>query len=191
MCPSLEDPDLVFRETVDSQSLTHSSPAECGSRQTIQAWPDHPNRVVSPPIGLSIILQQVAPAPDRPIQQQVTSVCVTSTGPLGLGSGHTQPAMGRSGCIGLPIGSHLGQSGGKAAGPPMQEKHSDCIMVAQHTLVLGPCDHVKPDPSVPAHSANSSLQSDSSQESAKPKSACLAPRASAIKEQGFSEAVAA
>ena len=35
------------------------------------------------------------------------------------------------------------------------------------------------------------FQPDSSQESVKPKSACMAPRASAIKEQGLSEGVAA
>ena len=40
-------------------------------------------------------------------------------------------------------------------------------------------------------SANSAIQSDSTQKSIKPKSRCLALRASAIKGQGFSEAVAA
>ena len=67
----------------------------------------------------------------------------------------------------------------------MQEHHSDCTRVAQHALVLGPSGHAKPDPSVPpqpAQLANTALQSDSSQESAKPKSACLAPRTSVIKE---------
>ena len=39
--------------------------------------------------------------------------------------------------------------------------------------------------------AHSAIQSDSSQESVIPKSACMAPGASAIKQQGFSEAVAA
>ena len=38
---------------------------------------------------------------------------------------------------------------------------------------------------------DTALQSDPSQKSDKPKSPCMAPRASAIKEQGFSEAVAA
>ena len=49
------------------------------------------------------------------------------------------------------------------------------------------------DPIEPASSAqppDSALQSDPSQESPKPQSPCLAPRATAIKEQGFSEAVA-
>ena len=76
----------------------------------------------------------------------------------------------------------------------MQEDHSDCSRVAKHALVLGSSDHVQPDPTglaPPAQPAHSTLQSDSTQESVKPKSTCLARRASAIKEQGFSEAVAA
>ena len=89
-----------------------------------------------------------------------------------------------------PTGSHLGLSG-EVAGLPMQEIHSDCSRVAQHALVLGSSGHVKPDHTVPAQPAYSVIQSDSTQESVKPKSTCLAPRASAIKEQGFSEAVAA
>ena len=101
--------------------------------------------------------------------------------------------MGGSGGICFPTGSHLGQSG-EVEGPPMQEKlenHSNCSRMAKHAFVLGPSGHVKPDPNVPAQSANTALRSDSSQESDKSKSTCLAPRASAIKEQGFSEAVAA
>ena len=70
-------------------------------------------------------MQQVAPVPDRPIchevQQQATSVCVTSTRPPGHSSEQTQPAMGGSGCICLPNGSHLGQSGGEAADYPCKK----------------------------------------------------------------------
>ena len=73
----------------------------------------------------------------------------------------------------------------------MQENHSNCSRMAKHAFVLGPSGHVKPDPTVPAQSANTALRSDSSQESDKSRSTCLAPRASAIKEQGLSEAVAA
>ena len=39
---------MVYQEASDSQSPTHSRPAECGSRQAIQARPDHPDRVVPP-----------------------------------------------------------------------------------------------------------------------------------------------
>ena len=90
--------------------------------------------------------------------------------------------------------SHLGQSGREVAGLPMQKNHSDCSGVAQHDLVLGPSDHVQSDPTEPALLAqpvDTALQSDPSQKSDKPKSPYMAPRATSIKEQGFSEAVAA
>ena len=45
-----------------TQSSTHSRPVEHGSRQAIQAKPDHPNRVVSPSRGLPNNMQQVASA---------------------------------------------------------------------------------------------------------------------------------
>ena len=54
-------------------------------------------------------------------------------------------------------------------------------------LVAIPGHHL----SVTAQCAKSTIKSDYKQESAEPKSPCVAPRASAIWEQGFSEAVAA
>ena len=59
---------------------------------------------------------------------------------------------------------------------------------------LGLGDHVQLGPSQPAQPVqpvDTALQSDPSQESDKSQSSCMAPRATAIKEQGFSEAVAA
>ena len=99
--------------------------------------------------------------------------------------------MGRPGRIRLPTSSHLVQSGGEVTGLPMPEDHSDCSGVAQHALVLGSSNHVQSDPSKPAQPVNTAFQSDPSQKSDKLKSPCMAPRATAIKEQGFSEAVAA
>ena len=90
-----------------------------------------------------------------------------------------------------PTSSHSGQSDGEVEGLPMQENHSDCSRVAQYALILGSNDHVKPDPSVPAQSADSAFRSDPSQESVTLKSACMAARVSAIKDEGFSEALAA
>ena len=61
-------------------------------------------------------------------------------------------------------------------------------------MVLGPSGNVQPDSIAVASAAkppDSTLQSDPSQKSDKPKSPCMAPRVTAIKEQGFSEAVAA
>ena len=103
----------------------------------------------------------------------------------------TQPTLGGSGPLSLPNGSHLGQSG-KVAGLPMQQNHPDCSRLAQHVLVLGPSSHV-PDLIVLGPSAQSvdlAIQPDPPQESGKRVSSCLAQRASAIKEQGFSEEVA-
>ena len=89
----------------------------------------------------------------------------------------------------LPTSIHLGQSGLEVAELLVKENHSNWSKVAQHALVLGPSDHVKSDLTVPAQLADPAIQSDPLQESAKSKSTCLAPRESAIKEQGFSEAV--
>ena len=99
---------------------------------------------------------------------------------------HRFPTPHKSGPICLPTSSHLGL--------PMQQDHSDCTRVAQHALVLGSSGNVQSDPLVsaqPAQSGVSTIQPDPAQELVKPKPTCLAPRATAIKEQGFSEAVAA
>ena len=198
VCSTVENLDLVFPATSDSKSLTHTRPFKCDSRQAIQAGSDHSNRVVPPSRSFSTNMQRMAPPSNRPVchevQPQVTSVCVSSTGLPGCSSGCTHSAMGGPGCIRLPTDRHIGQSGGETTGLPVQETHSDCPGVAQHALVLGLGEHVQPGPprpTQPAQSANTALQSDPSQKSDKSKSPCLAPRATKIKEQGFSEAVAA
>ena len=198
MCPTVENLDLVLPAASDSQSWTHSRPFKRDSRQAVQAGSDNPDRVVPPSGSFSTDMQTMAPAPNRPIchevQPQITSVCLSSTGLPGCSSRCTDSAMGGPGCIRLPTDRHIGQSGGEAAGLPMQETRSNCPGVAQHALVLGLGEHVQPGPSQPAQpaqSANTALQSDPSQKSDQPKSPCLAPRATKIKEQGFSEAVAA
>ena len=192
----MENLDLVYQTSSNSQSPTHSGPAERGSRQTIPFRTDHSNKMVPPSRGFPNNMQQVAPTSNRlvchEVQQQVTSVRVTNTGFPGSSSGCTQSPMGGSGRLCLPTNSHLGQSG-EVIGLPLQENHSDCSGVAQHALVLGSSDHVQSDPTEPAHPTqpvDTAFQSDPSQKSDKSKSPCMAPRATTIKEQGFSEAVA-
>ena len=73
----------------------------------------------------------------------------------------------------------------------MQQNHTDCTGVAQHALVMGSSGNVQSDPTVPAQPGFSAIQPDPAQEPVKPEPTCLAPRATAIKEQGFIEAVAA
>ena len=65
--------------------------------------------------------------------------------------------MGGSGRICLSTSSYLGQSGGEAAGLPMQKNHSDSG-VAQHALVLGSSDHVQSDPTEPVQPVNTGIQ---------------------------------
>ena len=94
----------------------------------------------------------------------------------------------------FPPAAILGKVVEKLQDSPLQENHSDCSGVAQHALVWGSSDHVQSDPTEPAQSAqpiDTTFQSNPSQKSDKLKSPCMVPRASAIKEQGFSEAVAA
>ena len=198
VCPTLENLDLVHRETSDSKGPTHHRLLKCSGRQTIQVRPDHSNRMVPPSRGFSDLVQQVAPASNRSfcheIQQQTAPVCITGSGPHGHCSGCTQPTIGESGCICLPADSHIGQSGGEVAGLSIPEVDPYCSGVAQHAMVLGPSGDIQSHPIALAPAAqpsDSTLQPDPSQKSDKLKSPCLAPRATAIKEQGFSEEVAA
>ena len=196
VCPTLENLDLVHQETSDSKGPTHPKSFKCSGRQAIQVRPDHPNRMVPPSRGFPDLMQQVAPASNRSlcheIQQQIAPVCITSPGPHGHCSGCTQPVMGESGRICLPTDSHIGQSG-EVAGLTIPKVDPYCPGVAQHAMVLGFGGDVQSDPIALAPAdqpPDSTLQSDPSQKSDKSKSPCLAPRATAIKEQGFSEAVA-
>ena len=78
LCFTMENLDLVHQKSSNSQSPTHSRPAEGGRRQATQARPYRPNRVVSPSGCLPSNMQQVALASNRPIchlvQQQIAFV---------------------------------------------------------------------------------------------------------------------
>ena len=197
VCPAVENFDLVYSKSSDPQSPTHSRPVECGSGQAIQTRPDHSDRMVSPHRGFSGYMHQVAPTSDKSlcheVQQQTSSVCISSARLPGHCSRCTQSALEEPGCLCLPTSSHLGQSGGKVTRFPRQQDNPDCPGVAQHALVLGPGGHVQPNPiesAQPTKSSDTAFQSDPSQKSDRSKSSCMAPRASVIREQGFSEAVA-
>ena len=198
VCPSVENFDLVYDQPSNPQSPSHPGPAKCGSGQAIQTRPDYSDGMVSPHRNLSGDMLQVAPTSGGPlrheVQQQTASVCVTGAGSLSDCSRCTQHTLGEPGCLRFPTSGHLGQSSGKITELPRQQDNSDCSGVAQHALVLGPGRHVQPNPiesSQRATPSDTALQSDPSQKSDKSKSPRMAPRATAIKEQGFSEAVAA
>ena len=195
VCPTVENPVLVHQKTDNSQGTSHPRPPEHNSRQAIPAWPDHSNRAVPSPRSVSSYMLPVAPASSglvcHQIQQQTSTVCVSGSRPPGLGSGCTQLVLGKSGPICLLNSRHLGQNGGKVTGLPLQQDHSVRPRVTQHALVLGSGGNVQSDPSVSAQSGISTIQPDPTQEPVKPEPTCLAPRATAIKEQKFPEAVAA
>ena len=124
------------------------------------------------------------------ILQQKPTVCLAGPRPPGLGSGCTQPILGGPGPIRLPTGSHLRQVV-KLQDYPCNRiilNNSDYTRVAQHALVLGPGSNIKPDPTVSAQHTQpsvSAIQPGPSQEPVESEPTCLAPRASAIKEQGI------
>ena len=192
----MENLDQLHQKSRNSQSPTHSRPAECCCRQAIQARPDHPKRVVSPSGGLRSNMQQVAPASNRPIchevQQQVAFVSPVPY-PLATAVDALSLPWEDLDAYAFPPATILGKVVEKLQDSPCK-RIIDCSMVAQHTVVLGSSGHVQSDPAEPlllAQPVNTALQSDPSQKSDKPKSPCMAPRAASIKKQGFFEAVAA
>ena len=198
VCLTLEDPHLVHKKPGDPQSSTYPRPSQCDSRQIIQTGSDHPNRMVPQSGDFSGNMQPVAHPSSgsvcHKVQQQAPTFCFTSPRSPGLGSGCSQPVLGGTGPVCLPTSGHLGLGGGEVTGLSVQQDHLDCTRVAQHALVWGSGGTVQSDSLVPAQHTRlsvSAIQPGSTQEPSKSESACLAPRASAIKEQGFSEAVAA
>ena len=198
VCSIMEDTDLVYQKSGNPQSSTYPRSSKCHSRQTFQTGSDHSNRMVPQSRDIQSNMQPVAQTPSGPfchqVQQQASTVRLPSPRPPGLGSGCSQSVLGGTGPLCFPTSIHLGQSGGEVTGLPVQQNNSGCPRVAQHALVLGSSNNVKSDPAVSAQHTQlsvSTIQSGPSQEPVKFETTCLAPRASAIKEQGFSVAVAA
>ena len=101
--------------------------------------------------------------------------------------------LGEPGHVYLSPSVVTGQGGQQTIGPSLQESDPNSPGLAEHAMVLGSGGTVVPDSSLPTHSSRPSdtaIQQGSSQESDQPKPSRLAPRAEAIKEQGFSSPVA-
>ena len=99
--------------------------------------------------------------------------------------------MGGSGHVCLPTSSHLGQSGGEVTRLPMQET---CLFAPVRPNRPGFGDLMaisSSDSTESAQLVNTALQSDPSQKSGNSESPYMAPRATTMEEQGFSEAVVA
>ena len=198
LCPPLETAVLVSPPGNKSKGSTHTRSVECDSGQTVQTQSADPDRVVPLSTGIQSLVLEMGPATGRPICNpvllQTPQVCVSSTGSDSLGSRHHEPAMGESGCVRLSPSLPSQPSDLKGSGSGLSQNDPDCPRVAQHALVLGPCqpfssDSIQAPPST--KSGDSAFQRSGSQESQQSESTCLAPRAFAIQEQGFSDEVAA
>ena len=126
------------------------------------------------------------------VQLQTSPIRVSSAGPQCVGSGCSNSLLGEPGHVCLSPSVVTGQGGQQTIGPSLQESDPNSPGLAQHTMVLGSGGTVVPDSFLPTHSSRPSdtaIQPGSSQESDQPKPSRLAPRAKAIKEQGFSSPV--
>ena len=198
LCPTLATPILVSSQEDNSAGQTHSGSLECHSRQAIPAQSGDPDRVVPVSTGIQSLVLQLGPTADRsfchPIQSQASQVCLSGSGLDSLGSGCSQPIMEQPGrvCLSSSIPSQSGHI--KTGGSGLSQDDINRSGLAKHALVLGSDQSVKSDSlqsSLGEEPGDPTVQRPSPQELESSKSACLAPRASSIRRQGFSEEVAA
>ena len=195
--PPLEAPILVPSQGNCPEGQTHSRSLECDSGQAFQTQSSDPNRVVPISAGVQSFVFQMGPIANRlvcnPVQSQTSSVCITGTGSDSLGSGRPQSPMGKFGRVCLSTSLPGSPGGGQNDRSGLSEDDSHCSRLAKHALVLGPGEFVGSDSlhsSASKGPGDSAVQRTSSQEPQQSKPACVAPRASAIHKQGFSDEVA-
>ena len=197
LCPSMATPVLVQSETGSAKGQAHPWSSECDCRQIVSSRPSHSDRMVTSPGGLRPPGSDLAPPPSghvcNKVQLQTSPVCVSSTGPQCMGCGRPNSLLGKPGHVRFSPSIVTGQGGQQTVGPSLQEGNPHSPGLAQHAMVLGPGGTVVSDPSLPAQSprpSDTAIQLGTSQESEQSKPTRLAPRAEAIKEQGFSSPVA-
>ena len=71
VCPTVANPVLVYQTADNPQGTSHPRLAERDSRQAIQTWPDHSNRVVTSSRSVPSCMLKVAPATSGPVCHQV------------------------------------------------------------------------------------------------------------------------
>ena len=176
-----------------SKGQAHPWSSECDCRQTVSSRPSHSNRMVTSPGGLRPPGSDLASGHVcNKVQLQTSPVCVFSAGPQCMGSGRPNSLLGKPRHVCFSASIVTGQGGQQTVGPSLQESDPHSSGLAQHAMVLGPGGTVISDPSLPTQSSQPSdtaIQQGASQESDQSKPTRLAPRAEAIKEQGFSSPV--
>ena len=190
LCPPLETSLLV------PTGKTHSGSFVRDSRQVVPSHSGDPDRVVPVSGGVQSVVVSMGPTTGRPfcdpVQSLTSKVCVS--GSDSLGSGCLESAMGKSGCVRLSPSLSAQPGAFTGYGSGLLQDDSDCSRLAQHALVLGPGQSLHANSSLSStseRSGHTAVQRSGAQESQQPESSCLAPRASIIQEQGFSDEVAA
>ena len=197
LCSPLEAADVVQPEANRIKGKTYSGSPQCHCGQVVPARSGDTNGMVPPARSLRPDLQKMAQAGGGPIcdqvQSQTSQVCVPGSGSASLESGCPQRSLARSGCLCFSPGGPPGEGGLQVDGSRIPQSHSHCTRVAQHVMVLGSGQHVSTDSPKSSESrepVDSTLQSVSSQGPSQSEPACMAPRAFAIQQAGFSEEVA-
>ena len=197
LCPPLKTPVVVQPESNCVTGQTHSGSPECHCRQAVQTQTGDSDGVVSPSRGFRPTLSEVAQTGSgsfcNQIRSQTSQVCIAGTRSVGLEGRCVDSSVGEPGRLCLSSGCKSGTGGHQTVGPRMSPNHPDCSGMAQHAMILGPSQHVSsnsPFTSQIGEFDNSTVQSVPAQRSPQPKSACLAPRATAIQQIGFSDKVA-
>ena len=197
LCPSMAAPVLVQSETGSSEGQAHPWSSECDCRQVVSTGTSHSDGVVPASRGLQPPGSNLAPSTGghvcNKVQSQTTPIRVPSTGSQCLGSGRSDSFLGKPGHVCFSPSIITRKSGQQTIRSPLQESDHNSPGLAQHAMVLGSSGTISPDPTVPtqpSRPSNSAIQQGSSQQPNQPKPSRMAPRAEAIKEQGFSSPVA-
>ena len=191
LCPPMETSVLVPSQGNSPEGKAHPGSLERDSGQIVQTQSG-----VS--AGVQSLVFELGPTTGRPVchpfQSQASQVCVTGAGSDSLSSRRPESTMGESGCLRLSSSLSAQPSDLQGDGSELSQNDSNCSRVAQHVLVLGPGQSIS---SGPLSASTSEGSGDRvflrllSQEPQQSESACLAPRASAIQEQGFTNEMAA
>ena len=197
LCPPLETDALVQSKADCLEGQAYSGSPERHSRQAVPTQSGDPNRMVPPPGGVCSNMPALAPPVCgpvcHPVQSQTSPVCIPGSRPISVGSGRLKSPLGGPGRLCLSTDGPSSSGGNETLGPRIPSSHSDSTRLAQHALVLGPGQHVSSS-SPPAPSGveidHSTVQSVSSPGPAQSEPSCVAPRASAIQQAGFSAEVA-
>ena len=197
VCPLVENPVLVRQKRSADQSPPHSRQTQCGGGQAVTSEASHTDRVVACTRGVQVNLSDLAHSTSGlvcdSVQQQVTTVCIPSARSKCLGSGLAEPVLGGSGSLRLSSNGSSGKDNVKGQGQSLPKADNHSTRVAKNAMVLGPSGNGSsgaPVSTKSTKSSNPTIQPGSTRKPGKPKSTRVAPRATSIRQQGFSEEVA-